>query len=92
MWHHYVVECCDGSLYTGITLDLDRRMKQHNDGVGAKYTRSRRPIKLLVHQPMRSHSAALKREHAFRQLSREDKQRAVTDWAWWTVNWAKGHA
>ena len=50
-WFLYIVECRDGSLYTGITNDLDRRLSQHNDGTGARYTRSRRPVRAGPSQP-----------------------------------------
>jgi predicted GIY-YIG superfamily endonuclease len=68
-WYVYIVECRDGSLYTGITNDLDRRVAQHNDGSGARYTRSRRPVTMRYSQACESRSAALIRECAVRLLS-----------------------
>ena len=50
-WHVYIIECSDGSLYTGITNDLDKSITAHNDGRGAKYTKSRRPVRLRYSEP-----------------------------------------
>lgn len=72
-WFVYIVRCRDDSLYTGITTDLTRRMQQHNEGTGAKYTRSRRPVTLVYWEEVPSHSEALKREYAIKHLSREEK-------------------
>jgi len=73
-WWMYVVECSDGSLYTGITTDIDRRILEHNYGSkGAKYTRSRRPVKLLIQIEKPDHSSALKSEYKLKQLSRKKK-------------------
>ena len=58
----YIVRCSDSSLYTGITKDLDQRVKAHNDGRGAKYTSTRRPVVLVYEEQCRTKSAALKRE------------------------------
>jgi len=77
-WHMYVVRCADGSLYTGITTDLERRVREHNNGKkGAKYTRSRRPVQLLHSIECDSQSDALKREHAFKKLSKSKKEDIV---------------
>ena len=69
----YIVRCSDGSLYTGVTNDLDRRVAAHQDGSGAKYTRSRRPVTLVLHEPAEGKGEALKREAAIRRLSRTQK-------------------
>lgn len=69
----YIVQCADGTLYTGIAKDLQTRIEHHNSGTGAKYTRMRRPVKLVFNQTCDSHSAALKREYAIKQLSRKQK-------------------
>ena len=61
-WFVYILECRDGSLYTGITNDIERRLQQHNDGTGARYTRSRRPVRLRYHEICENRSAALLRE------------------------------
>lgn len=72
-WLVYMVECRDGSLYTGITNDLERRLSQHNDGTAARYTRSRRPVQLRYHEICESRSSALVRECAVRLLSPKEK-------------------
>jgi putative endonuclease len=72
-WLVYMVECRDGSLYTGITNDLERRLSQHNDGTAARYTRSRRPVRLRYREVCESRSSALVRECAVRLLSPKQK-------------------
>jgi putative endonuclease len=72
-WYCYIVECADSSLYTGITNDLATRIKKHNDGVGAKYTRSRRPVKLAFLERYANRSQAAKREYEIKQMTREEK-------------------
>ena len=69
----YVLQCADGTLYTGITKDLARRCQQHNDGVASRYTRRRRPVKLVYQEPQRGQSLALKREAAIKKLTRREK-------------------
>lgn len=76
-WLVYVLSCADGSLYTGITNDLERRLKVHNSGHGAAYTRSRLPVKLLWSEPAVDRSAALKRELHIKRLPRADKLRLL---------------
>ncbi len=70
----YIVRCRDGSLYTGITNDLERRLRMHNDGNGAKYTKSRRPVALVYSEVRPSKSDALKREIEIKALSRAQKE------------------
>jgi putative endonuclease len=72
-WFVYILECRDGSLYTGVTNDIERRLQQHNDGTGARYTRSRRPVRLRYHEICENRSAALLRECSLRLLSRKEK-------------------
>ena len=72
-WYVYILRCADGSLYTGITTDLTRRIRQHNDGTASRYTRSRRPVKLVYQERKRSQSSALKREAAIKKLTRRQK-------------------
>ena len=73
-WHVYMVECADGTLYSGITTDVDRRINEHNDSVkGAKYTRAKRPVSLVYRVQVADRSAASKREYELKQLSREEK-------------------
>ncbi|QLG60731.1 GIY-YIG nuclease family protein [Halorarum salinum] len=73
----YVLECADGSLYTGYTTDVDRRVAEHDAGEGAKYTRGRTPVELVHVEAFGSRSAAMSREHAVKQLSRVEKERLV---------------
>ena len=73
-WTVYIVRCADSSLYTGIAKDLELRLEQHNNGNGAKYTRSRLPVELVYSECSASRSEALKREHQIKQLEREQKK------------------
>ena len=73
MNYTYIVKCSDGSLYTGWTTDLDRRIRAHNDGTGAKYTKSRRPVKLVYYETFETKEEAMRREYAIKQLTREEK-------------------
>ena len=72
-WYVYIVKCRDGSLYTGITNDLNKRIAAHNAGDGAKYTAARRPVRLCYHEPAPSRSIASQREIAVKRLSRASK-------------------
>lgn len=72
-WHVYIVRCADDSLYTGCTNDLLRRLTAHNEGKGARYTRSRRPVKVVWSVRVKDKSAALSREAMIKQLSRAEK-------------------
>lgn len=74
----YVLECRDGSYYTGITNDLDMRLGMHNSGKGAKYTRSRLPVKMLAWWPFQTKSEALKEEYSFKQFDKSEKIRRVS--------------
>lgn len=69
----YLLRCADGTLYTGCTNDLSRRLAAHNSGNGAKYTRSRRPVELVYREEVPDKSAALRREAAIKRLSRKEK-------------------
>lgn len=73
-WHLYVLRCGDGTLYCGITNDLDRRFSQHSAGKGARYTRGRGPLTLLRSWPQKNKSAALKAEISFKRLNRTAKE------------------
>ncbi len=73
----YILRCKDDTLYTGYTTDLKRRLKEHNRGVGAKYTRGRIPVQLCYKEEHTSMSEALKREYAIKQLRREDKMKLI---------------
>ncbi len=73
-WYVYILGCADGSLYTGVTTDPERRLQEHNAGaLGARYTRPRRPVELLYQESAPDRSAALKREYAIKQLSKARK-------------------
>jgi putative endonuclease len=72
-WFVYIVRCRDGSLYTGATNDVTRRVKAHSDGKGARYTRSRRPVSLVWSRRTRDKRAALRLEHRIKQLARAEK-------------------
>lgn len=69
----YILRCADGTLYTGCTNDLSRRLAAHNAGKGAKYTRSRRPVELVYREEVPDKSAALRREAAIKGLRRGEK-------------------
>jgi len=76
----YVVKCHDGTLYTGSTTDVTRRVKEHNsDARGAKYTRSRRPVELVYWIDFHNRSMAQKAESAFKKLSRKKKDQAISE-------------
>ena len=82
-WMMYVVQCADGSLYTGITTNIQRRILEHNFGMkGAKYTRSRRPVELVFSIPCENHSIAAKNEAKFKKLTRSQKLRIIDDQSW----------
>jgi len=76
-WLLYVVECVDHSLYTGITNNLNRRLRQHNTGKGAAYTAIRRPVKLLATWSFADRSTALKAEYAFKKNSHQRKLKLI---------------
>ncbi len=76
-WLLYLLRCSDGSLYTGITNDLPKRLKAHDSGKASRYTRSRLPVTLAYTEPHRSKSSALKREVAIKKLRRFEKLRLV---------------
>jgi len=74
----YILECCDGSLYTGITKDVTKRLDEHNTSdKGAKYTKARRPVKLLYQEPSDDRSTASKREYAIKKLTRLQKLQLI---------------
>lgn len=77
MWYLYVLRCGDGTLYTGITTDVERRLEAHRQGRGAKYTRGRGPLELAYQEECGTHSEALKREYAIKQLTREEKENLI---------------
>ena len=74
-WHVYMVCCADGTLYTGVTRDVERRVAEHNSSPrGARYTRGRRPVKLVYREAAAGRAAACQREAAIKNLSRSQKE------------------
>ena len=76
-WYLYILRCGDGTLYSGITTDVEKRLAQHRSGKGAKYTRGRQPLELVYQENCEDHSAALKREYEIKRLSREEKMALI---------------
>ncbi len=74
VWSVYIVRCSDGTLYTGISTDIKARVKKHNSGAGAKYTRARRPVVLVFTEKKRSESSAKRREAQIKRLTRLEKE------------------
>lgn len=72
-YYTYILRCADGTLYTGWTTDLAKRMHAHNSGQGAKYTRARRPVSLFYYEIFPTKEEAMRREYAIKQLRREEK-------------------
>jgi putative endonuclease len=79
MWYVYILQCADDTLYTGITVDLQRRLEEHNglNALGARYTRSRRPVTLAWFEEAESRAAASSREAAIKKLSRAQKLKLI---------------
>jgi len=77
-WYVYIVRCSDDTLYTGITTDLDKRIDKHNSGNGAKYTRSRLPVKLVYNEEHETESSARKREIEIKKLNRSQKMELIS--------------
>lgn len=79
MWYVYILECSDGTLYTGITTDLDKRLKTHNNGKGAKYTKARLPVVLKASFEAENRSSASKEEYRIKQLTRKEKIELINE-------------
>jgi len=77
-WFLYILRCGDGSFYTGVTTDIDRRLRAHQDGKASSYTRTRRPVDLVYSEACGSRSLSLARECAVKSLSRRDKEKLVS--------------
>ena len=77
IWYLYILRCGDGTLYTGITTDVEMRLEAHRSGRGAKYTRGRAPLELVYREVCGSHSDALKRESAIKKLTRIQKEAII---------------
>ena len=76
-WYVYILQCSDRTLYTGIAKDLEKRLAQHNNGTGAKYTRGRAPVELVFTEGMKCHGDALRREHEIKRMSRAQKRKII---------------
>ncbi|OFW76923.1 MAG: hypothetical protein A2201_08260 [Alicyclobacillus sp. RIFOXYA1_FULL_53_8] len=76
----YILECKDGTFYTGYTTDVARRLSMHSRGKGAKYTRSRLPVSLVYTEEAASHSSGLRRELDIKSMTRMEKQTLVSNW------------
>ena len=72
-WAVYILRCADGTLYTGIAPDVEKRVQKHNEGKGAKYTRGRTPVELVYREEHPNRAEASKREYQIKQLSRAEK-------------------
>ena len=79
MNYTYIVRCKDGSLYTGWTNDIEKRIKAHNEGKGAKYNKSRRPVKLVYYEEFQTKEEAMKREYAIKHMRRKEKEKIIGD-------------
>lgn len=80
MYHLYILKCADGTLYTGITVDLKRRVTEHNSSsLGARYTRGRRPVRLVYSKRFRNRSTASKEESCIKKMSRAEKLKMVKE-------------
>lgn len=77
MNYTYVLQCCDQTLYTGWTTDIERRIKEHNEGRGAKYTKPRRPVRLVYQEAFSTRQEAMKRECAIKKMSRSQKLKLI---------------
>lgn len=78
-WYVYIVECSDTKLYTGITNNLERRLKQHNSGCGCRFTKYRNPVKLLYTEDYTTKAQALSREARIKQLTRAEKLKLMEE-------------
>ena len=79
MNYTYIVECSDGTLYTGWTNNLEKRLEAHNAGKGAKYTKTRRPVKLVYQEQFETKEEATSREYHIKQLSRKEKMKLMKE-------------
>ena len=78
-WYVYMLRCGDGTLYTGVTDDVERRLAAHRAGKGAKYTRGRGPLELAYQEEVPDKSAALRREYRIKRLSRPEKEQLIEE-------------
>lgn len=80
MNYTYILQCSDGTYYTGWTNDLEKRLDAHNTGKGAKYTKARRPVTLMYYEMFATKEEAMKREYAIKQLNRKKKMELIEKW------------
>ena len=79
-WHVYILLCSDGSYYAGVTTDINRRLNEHNcSPKGAKYTKTRRPVKVVYTEVFSDRSSAQKAEYRFKQLTRKQKEKVINE-------------
>ena len=76
-WHVYIIRCADNSLYTGITTDLERRLREHRGGKGAKYAKGRTPLRLVWRAGAKDRACAARLEHAIKRLGKPGKERLI---------------
>ena len=81
MVYTYIVQCADGTLYTGWSANLEKRLAAHNAGIGARYTRSRLPVELVYFEDQENQSAAQKREASIKKLSRQQKMALINEFS-----------
>ncbi|MPW26704.1 GIY-YIG nuclease family protein [Alkalibaculum sp. M08DMB] len=79
MYYVYMLRCKDNSLYTGWTTDIKRRLEEHNEGIGGKYTRARLPVRLVHQETLPTKQEAMKREYAIKQLKKYIKEKLILD-------------
>ena len=79
-WFVYILQCSDNSFYTGITKNLERRLKMHNDGKASRYTRMRRPVELLYQEPCKGRTQSLIRECQVKALPRKKKEELISQY------------
>ena len=77
MNYTYIVKCKDGCLYTGWTNNLEKRIRDHNEGKGAKYTKSRRPVMLAYYEEFQTKEEAMRREYAIKKMRRKEKEKLL---------------
>lgn len=80
----YMVECSDGTLYTGWTTEVKKRVEAHNAGKGAKYTKSRRPVRLVYYEEFKTKQEAMRREYEIKHFSREKKKKMIETFSFTT--------
>jgi putative endonuclease len=79
MNYTYILRCSDGTLYTGWTNNLEKRVQTHNKGTGGKYTRSRTPVELVYYETFETKEEAMRREAAIKQLTRKEKEKMIAE-------------